>query len=389
MSFWTVQFSLDGQRLFTAGYPSGIVQIWDAASRKELRRIDTPPGLRGSANYALLTPDWKTLYVPVEKRTVKTLERDGKRLYRIEESGAVRVWDVDSGKEQSPLRPAEGTAPVHATLAPAGRLLVCVERPDYESINPRTEDMTVVWNLATRKKRKLCDDYASPSFAPDGKTVVVSQQDYEAKSSAVRVLDLATGKELAKLDCPDKDRHFWVGSVSSDGAMVAVSLGGKKAAPLEVWFLDARKLTARGKLVGKGDPESYGWAGGRFTPDGKRYVALDGAGNALVWDAAGQRLEHTLALDGQAAWHLAFSPDGKTLAVGWAPKADVDGEDAREPDPRDLPQPRVSLVELSGESPPRVLVAPHGYVGGLAFSRDGKTLAFGGAGAVHLFDLTK
>jgi hypothetical protein len=36
-----------------------------------------------------------------------------------------------------------------------------------------------------------------------------------------------------------------------------------------------------------------------------------------------------------------------------------------------------------------VLIAPHGYVGGLAFSPDGKKLAFGGAGAVHLFDLTK
>jgi hypothetical protein len=49
----------------------------------------------------------------------------------------------------------------------------------------------------------------------------------------------------------------------------------------------------------------------------------------------------------------------------------------------------VSLIDLAGDAPPRVLVAPHGYVGGLAFAPDGKTLAFGGGGAVHLFDLTK
>ncbi|HEV8062272.1 MAG TPA: WD40 repeat domain-containing protein [Gemmataceae bacterium] len=57
----TVDFSPDGTRLFTAGYPSGIVQLWNVALGKELLRIDTPPGYRGSANYALLTPDWKSL----------------------------------------------------------------------------------------------------------------------------------------------------------------------------------------------------------------------------------------------------------------------------------------------------------------------------------------
>jgi Tol biopolymer transport system component len=88
-------------------------------------------------------------------------------------------------------------------------------------------------------------------------------------------------------------------------------------------------------------------------------------------------------------WRTAVSPDGRTLALAWQPKLDADVEEAREPDPRDLPQPRVSLLDLSGQSPPRVLVAPHGYTGGLAFSPDGKTLAFGGAGAVHLFNLTK
>ncbi len=47
------------------------------------------------------------------------------------------------------------------------------------------------------------------------------------------------------------------------------------------------------------------------------------------------------------------------------------------------------MFDLAGEAAPRVLIAPHGYLGALAFSPDGKTLAFGGAGAVHLFDLTK
>ncbi len=111
-------------------------------------------------------------------------------------------------------------------------------------------------------------------------------------------------------------------------------MGGKKAASVEVWFLDARTLEVRGKLVGKGDPEGYGWGNGKFTADGRRFVALDGVGNALVWDVAGRKQERTLAIGGDGpAWHLASSPDGKMLAVGWRPKRDKELEDATEPDP--------------------------------------------------------
>src|SRR5262249_38217208 len=123
-----VQFSPDGKQLFTSGYPSGVIQLWDWAAKKEVRRIETPPGYRGSSDYALVTPDWKTLYVPMDKRTVKSFERDGKRFHRIEYTGAIRVWDLTTGKEKEPLTPPTGSAPVYAKLAPGGRFLVCVER---------------------------------------------------------------------------------------------------------------------------------------------------------------------------------------------------------------------------------------------------------------------
>jgi WD40 repeat protein len=388
-SVWTVSYSADGARLFATGYPSGVVQIFDPAGRKELRRIETPPGLRGSAEYALLTPDWKTLYVPVEVRKVKSFEKNGKQFRRIEQSGSIRVWDMTTGEERSPLKPPEGSAPVFARLSPDGNALVCVERPsadiDAEAVRP--PDVTAIWDLTTRTRRKLADGDQIPAFAPDGKTLAIDHRDYEAKTSTVRLLDAATLKELARLDCPEKERFFSLGRFSPDGSRVVVSLGGKKGAPIEVWFLDGKTLAERGRFVIDGDPESYGWGSGAFTPDGTRYVILGAKGKVVVWDMQGKKVDRTFPLE-NSRWNLAISPDGKTLAVPWAPKSD-NQERVRNPDPQDYPQPRVTLFDLAGKAQPRTLLARHGFVGAVAFSPDGKTLAFGSSGGVHLFDLTK
>jgi Tol biopolymer transport system component len=71
------------------------------------------------------------------------------------------------------------------------------------------------------------------------------------------------------------------------------------------------------------------------------------------------------------------------------PKSELLDARGADPDPQDLPQPRVSIIDIAGQAPTRILVAPHGFQGAIAFSPDGKTLAFGSTGAVRLFDLTK
>ena len=386
VNFSQVQFFPDGSKLLGAGYPSGIVQIWDVASKKEMRRIDTTRGYRGSSEYALLTPDWKTLYVPVQNRAVKSFERDGKRLRRIEYSGEMRVWDVATGKEKDALRSDAGWAPDYSTIVPGGRYLLSTQMGSYE-VSTKAKATTILWDLTSGKNWKIADDFAHPVFFPDGKKALVGLHGAD-RESLVKLLELPSGKELAAFVCPEKERHFTVGSVAADGSVVAIMLGGKTGAPAEVWFRDGTTLADRGKLITRGDPEGHGWGHGLFTPDGKHFVMLDGVANVHVWDVAGQKVERILPTGGdRSGWKLAFSPDGKTLAVGWIPRSAEEKTD--EPDPLDMPQPRVSLIDLTGKTPPRILIAPHGYVGGLAFSPDGQTLAFGSGGAVHLFQLSK
>jgi hypothetical protein len=66
-------------------------------------------------------------------------------------------------------------------------------------------------------------------------------------------------------------------------------------------------------------------------------------------------------------------------------KSDLDHAD--DPDPLDLPQPRVFFFDLAKGGEVAEIVCPHGWPGGVAFSADGKVLAVGGAGAVHLFEV--
>jgi WD40 repeat protein len=382
-SVWTVKFSDDGKRLFSAGYPSGVVQIWDVAERKELRRIDSPRGYRGSAEYALLTPDWKTLFVPVETHKVTRGEKDGKPFVRVDVNGEVRVWDATTGTEKPPLKPPAGSAPIHAMLSPDGKWLVAVEEASRDTGDRSSNMVTAVWDVATGGRRKLCDGYAYGVFSRDGKTVALATSSPD-KGSTLTLFDTTTGEERAKI-AADKERRFSPGDFSPDGSVLAVALGGKKGAAGEMWFRDAKTLADRGKFVGEADPERYGLGAGRFTPDGTRYVVLDDT-RLHVWDVAAKKRVRTIAAV-ENAWHLTLSPDGKTAAVAWMPKGD--NERARDPDPSDLAQPRVTLLDLAGTAAPRTLVCPHGFVGGLAFSPDGKTLAFGTAGGVHLLDVGK
>jgi WD40 repeat protein len=267
---------------------------------------------------------------------------------------------------------------------------VYFEQPSYNA-SESEEGSTKTWDLATGKGRKLFDGAAYCSFFPTGNTIAVAVNDLEAGKSELRLLDIATGKVLAKRANLEKGRFFRVDSVSPDGRFVVchVVAFGKKT-PLEVQFLDAKTLELSDRLIGQSKPDQVVWTAGKFAPDGMWYAVTDGIGNVLLWDVAERKLARTIPIGSSfPVWQLGMSVDGKTLAVAWMPQPDADLTTNPEPDPQDLPQPRVSLIALDGKTPPKILIAPHGHIGSLAFSPNGKMLAAGSFGAVHLFDLTK
>lgn len=385
-SVWTVRYSPDGTRLFTAGYPSGVVQIWDIGTGQELRRIESPRGYRGSADYTAVSPDWRTLYVPVERRKVVREEKDGKRRVRAEYSGEVLVWDLTTGKPLAPVRHDPPRGVYRATLSPDGRWLVTAETsPDpARELGYRID--TYLWDVAARTSRKLCDGYGVAAFAPAGRAVAVAVNDKAA--SSLYLFDPVTGKELARRSPPAPGGLFSLPIWSLDGANLIVHVGKQGTVPT-ILCLDGRTLAERDAVTGTAREKEDGSFGLlTLSPDGRLLAGtLLRAGTVRLWDVAGMRPLRSWSLDPEARlFHTAFSPDGRWLAVHGQ---QIPPNTAEEVDPLDLPQPKVYLFDTSSDRPPEVLVCPHGFNGGLAFSPDGKTLAVGGAGAVHLFDLSR
>jgi WD40 repeat protein len=374
-------FSPDGKRVIGAGYPSGTVQVWDTATGKQLHTLRTPRGYRRAGDYVLPAPDGRTVYVPVEKIKVVRSEKDGKRVFGRQYDGEIQVWDLATGRRRPSLRHEPGRGELWSSLSPDGRSLLVVEM--VNDGGPGKAVLTL-WDVQARAPRQLAEGYWVHRFAPDGKTFAACSSDHRAKRSVLKLWDADTGKERFVLG-EARDAYFGVPAFSPDGRYVAASLGTPRETPPAVRLWDVATGQEAGGFV---TPEK-GWylRTLAFSPDGRRLAAASDEGRLFLYDVPARKLARVHAVGTEIGLREpVFSPDGKTLAVAGM-EIPKEFERASDPDPFDLPQPRVFLFDVISGGPPEVLVCPHGYVGQLAFSPDGRTLALGSYGCVLLFDV--
>jgi WD40 repeat protein len=214
----------------------------------------------------------------------------------------------------------------------------------------------------------------SVAFSPDGQLVASG-----GKDRIIRVWQAATGRELRRLTGHRGEITFV--AFSPDGQVLA-SKGEDRG--LCIWDLaTGRALRRLGEREAANEPN----CGFAFSPDGRTVASASGflgparerRRTVRLWDVrSGEELRRFVGQSPSFA-AVAISPDGKTLATG------------------SLNEPRIRLWEVTGKELPPLhipepgmtdLHIPETDVTSLAFSPDGKTLAWRGDNDhIHVWEM--
>jgi WD40 repeat protein len=301
------------------------ILLYDAGTGKELRRLESGP-----TRALAFSPDGKTLAATAGARVV--------------------LWDVATGAKRRELTGFKGAVSCVA-FTPDGRLVAAGGQD-----GPK-DGVVRFWETATGKDAgpplKRSRVVEALAFSPDGKTLATGGLESEAASQDTLTLwDVATRKETGQLMAADTAPQRSVMSLaySRDGKTLASS--GQDYA-VHLWDPAAGKEKRNFRPNVMPGPVA-------LSPDGKTVAAACGF-HVRLWDVETGKEPDWRTGHRTPIRHLAYAPDGKTLASTAA-------EDAT-----------VCVWEVGTGKLRTRLVGHQGPVRSLAISADGKTLATTGS----------
>ncbi|HZU37920.1 MAG TPA: hypothetical protein VFA18_18505, partial [Gemmataceae bacterium] len=202
-------------------------------------------------------------------------------------------------------------------------------------------------------------------FSDNGHTLATATTGFlfGRRESYVSTWNVTTGEEGAHIAVPDASDTAC--AVSPDGRKIAVTERARRSAAGAIRIWD----TSRGVQLRQIPTPATNIGGLVYSPDG-RLLATSNYQKIQLWDATSGQAGVTLE-DPPARPHaaMAFSPDGRALAVACADEG------------------KIIIWELASGGVRRVLEGHHATAYALAFSRDGRLLASGGADtAIFLWD---
>lgn len=354
-----ISYRADG-KLFATSHRDGTLRIWDPGTGQEVRMIKAHSA---SALSLVFSPDGKTLvsagndllikiWSVVDGQLVRTylghsspplMVRflDDRTLLSVDEKGAIKYWDLQT-------RPG-----VREHRGHTGNILTTVFQPDGKAFASGGRDAVIkAWDAATGRERFTCRGHSGPVYAlaysHDGRMLASGSDDrsvriWDARSGEpstvrlehdgpVRTL-IFTPDELLITGSDDQHIRVWdpylgteirkqkahAGSLTSlaihpDGTLASSARirlpNGNSKGEVKLWSL------ATGTLKETFEDITGTATGVAFSPDGRLLAVSIGQnqhGSVKVWDTRTGQAAFLLREQSGSAYSVAFSPDGQRI----------------------------------------------------------------------------
>ncbi|RKU06217.1 hypothetical protein C6501_19065 [Candidatus Poribacteria bacterium] len=331
--------SQDGTVFATANV-NGIVNVWHTRTNKPL---------------LTLTSGW------TKPLTALAFSHDGKTLASGDVTGNIQLWDTNKNSKRMTIKMKNEYAQFIRAVAFAkdNKTLISESRGNIE-----------VWDITTgiQENTYTIPDALNGGFSASFKDGTVFSGDIVGiftPNSEKLIIQTKNGTEIwdtlnaKNLRAFTKISGFWV-SLASDGKMLAEG----RVSTTRLWNMNTGEEVATFKIP-KGfidgllerfhfrDFNVYSLA---FTPNGKTLAVGTGNKQIHLWDVATHQLKETISEHKHAVCQLVFSADGTILASG-----DTGG--------------KIHIWEFATRRHLATFETPKGFVHTLAFAPDGKTLA--------------
>lgn len=219
-------------------------------------------------------------------------------------NGSSYLWDVNDAQVTATLSDVSGQGIFGISYSPHGTIIAAStdNNPTY------SKGSVVLWNASTGKLIATLIDpqgqgVGSPvAISPDGGTLAAADS-----NGGIYLWNTATDELTGVLHDPYYPRDYGLAFSPTSGFLAAADQDGA----VFVWDTQHSSIVTTFQ-----DPQSKGVISVAFSPDGATLATGDTNGNLYLWNVATGALMSTLTGEkGGTFWSIAFSPGEKILAA--------------------------------------------------------------------------